>query len=155
VEYAIISGLAILWGEFSGEKRWKDLIDSELSKFVNKDENQRTVLTQIIEMLSYRRDHMIGIGDRDLIQTNWELRIANSIRNKGLCQYEYKDFGIPVLKTESRLLRAFCGNSFDDIGFMHETESVYLILCLNQYVPHDKQYESKFKWEEDLNEADA
>ena len=35
IEYAIISGLAILWGEFSENRQWKELVDAELSEFVN------------------------------------------------------------------------------------------------------------------------
>jgi len=155
VEYAIISGLAILWGEFSGEKQWKELVDSELRTFVNKDESHRGVLTKILELLSYRKNHMLGIGNRDLIQTNWKQRITNSIRTRGLCQYEYKKWGIKALKTDSPLLKAFCRTTFDEFGFTNGVEEVYLILCVNQYVPPEKQYETKFKWEEDLYEADA
>lgn len=155
VEYAIISGLAILWGEFSGEKQWKELVDSELRTFVNKDESQRDVLTKILELLSYRKNYMFGIVNRDLIQSNWEQRIANSIRTRGLCHYEYKEWGIKTLKTDSPLLKAFCRTSFEDFGFSNGVEEVYLTLCLNQYVPPEKQYETKFKWEEDLHEADT
>lgn len=155
VEYAIISGLAILWGEFSEEKQWKELVDLELCTFVNKDESHRDMLVKILDLLSYRKNHMLGIGNRDLIQSNWEQRITNSIRTRRLCHYEYKDWGTKILKTDSPLLKAFCRASFHDLGFTNSVEEVYLILCINQYVPPEKQYETKFKWEEDLYEADA
>ena len=155
IEYAIISGLAILWGEFSENRQWKELVDAELSEFVSKDEKKREILTKIIEMLSYRKGHMLGIGNRDLIQTNWVQRITNSIRVSGLCHYEYKDWGIKVLKTESTLLKAFCGTSFENLGFADNVEDLYLILCLNQYVPSEKQYESRSKWEKNLHETDT
>ena len=155
IEYAIISGLAILWGEFSENSQWRELVDAELSEFVRKDEKKREILTKIIEMLSYRKGHMLGIGNRDLIQTNWVQRITNSIRVSGLCHYEYKDWGIKVLKTESTLLKAFCGTSFENLGFADNVEDLYLILCLNQYVPSEKQYESRSKWEKNLHETDT
>lgn len=155
IEYAIISGLAILWGEFSENRQWRELVDAELSEFVSKDEKKREILTKIIEMLSYRKGHMLGIGNRDLIQTNWVQRITNSIRVSGLCHYEYKDWGIKVLKTESTLLKAFCGTSFENLGFADNVEDLYLILCLNQYVPSEKQYESRSKWEKNLHETDT
>lgn len=98
---------------------------------------------------------MFGIGNRDLIQSNWEQRIANSIRTRGICHYEYKEWGIKTLKTDSPLLKAFCRTSFEDFGFSNGVEEVYLTLCLNQYVPPEKQYKTKFKWEEDLHEADT
>lgn len=106
-------------------------------------------------MLSYRKGHMLGIGNRDLFQTNWVQRITNSIRVSGLCHYEYKDWGIKVLKTESTLLKAFCGTSFENLGFADNVEDLYLILCLNQYVPSEKQYESRSKWEKNLHETDT
>lgn len=155
IEYAIISGLAILWGEFSENRQWRELVDAELSEFIRKDEKKREILTKIIEMLSYRKGHMLGIGNRDLIQTNWVQRITNSIRVRGLCHYEYKDWGINVLKTESTLLKAFCGTSFKNLGFADNVEDLYLILCLNQYVPSEKQYESRSKWEKNLHETDT
>ena len=155
LEYAIISGLAILWGEFSENRQWRELVDAELSAFVSKGEKKREILTKIIEMLSYRKWHMFGIGNRDLIQTSWEQRITNSIRMRGLCHYKYKDRGIKVLKTESALLKAFCGTSFENFGVVNNIEDLYLILCLNQHVPSDKQYESQSNWEKNLHETDT
>ena len=155
LEYAVISGLAILWGEFSGEKQWKDLIDEELNAYVNKSDNQNDTLIKIIEMLSYRKNHQHGIGNRDIIQTNWNQRITNSIIAKGFCHYEYKHPGIKVLKTDSTFLKAFCQTTFDDLGFTNGVEEAYLILCLNQYVPPEKQYKSQFKWEKDLYETNT
>lgn len=109
-----------MWGEFSENRQWKELVDAELSEFVSKDEKKREILTKIIEMLSYRKGHMLGIGNRDLIQTNWVQRITNSIRVSGLCHYEYKDWGIKVLKTESSKC---CFLLLERLGFQEDVFS--------------------------------
>ena len=155
VEYAIISGLAILWGEFTEEKQWRELVDTELSSFMSKDDNNRDILTYIIQKLSLRKNTRIAIGSRDALQTNWEQRVIHSICDNGFYHYNYDDLRCEVLKNESALLKAFCYPSRDTFRFTAGVEEVYLILCCNQYVSCDQQYKSSFNWEDKLYEADA
>lgn len=61
VEYATISGLGILWGEFSGSARWKMLVESELASFVEEDKDNTERLKTMIQMASARRHHMLAI----------------------------------------------------------------------------------------------
>ena len=44
---------------------------------------------------------------------------------------------------------------FENLGFADNVEDLYLILCLNQYVPSEKQYESRSKLEKNLHETDT
>lgn len=152
IEYAMISGFAILWGEFSNSPRWKALVDSELQGYVKKDSDHVSVLKRLTEFASARKHLMLGIGNRDTLQTSWKQRVEWAIRNADLCEYEYKCFGQKVLKTDSKLLNAFCGSSFSDLGFTAHVEDVYFICCVNQYLPEESKYTGDFNWEERLNE---
>ena len=69
-----------------------------------------------------------------------------------VCEYEYKSFGQKVLKTDSKLLKIFCGISFSDMGFTYDVEDIYFICCVNPYMPPESRYIGDFKWEEDLDE---
>lgn len=154
IEYAIISGFAILWGEFNNSPQWKRLVEDELHNFINQDTNHITVVKQITKLAKDRKHHMIGIGNRDVLQTSWQQRIEQAIRNSKLCEYEHKGYGQKILKTNSKLLKAFCGVSFSEHGFtfIHNVEDVYLICCANKYLPSEFKYTGNFRWEEDLNE---
>lgn len=152
IEYAMISGFAILWGEFSNSPRWRALVDSELQRFIKEDSGHISILKRLTELASARKHHMFGIGNRDVLQTSWQQRIERLIRNSDLCKYEYKHFGQKVLKTDSKLLKAFCGSSFSDLGFTADVEGVYFICCVNQYLPEESKYAGDFNWEERLNE---
>lgn len=152
IEYAMISGFAILWGEFSNSPRWRALVDSELQRFIKEDSGHISILKRLTELASARKHHMFGIGNRDVLQTSWQQRIERLIRNSDLCKYEYKHFGQKVLKTDSKLLKAFCGSSFSDLGFTADVEDVYFICCINQYLPEESKYTGDFNWEERLNE---
>ena len=101
-----------------------------------------------------RRNSLLGIGNRDILQTNWEQRVARAIQNNNYYQFEYAHYGTKIIKTDSKLLKAFCNSSFDMMG-LENTEEVYLIMCINEYLPDSKKYHSKFRWEEHLrNEGD-
>lgn len=153
IEYAMISGFAILWGEFNHSPQWGELITTELQRFIKEDEDNHSVtLKRITEMATARKHHMFGIGNRDVLQTGWKQRIERAIRNSGLCEYEYKSFGQKVLKTDSKLLKIFCGISFSDMGFTYDVEDIYFICCVNPYMPPESRYIGDFKWEEDLDE---
>lgn len=152
IEYAMISSFAILWGEFNNSPKWKALVDSELQGFIKEDSGHISVLKRLAELASARKHHMFGIGNRDVLQTNWTQRIEQAIRNADLCEYEFKGFGQQVLKTDSKLLKAFCGSSFLDLGFSADIEDVYFICCINQHLPEESKYIGKYNWEERLDE---
>lgn len=51
------------------------------------------------------------------------------------------------------ILGLYCSNMTS--VYSSNVEDLYLILCLNQYVPSEKQYESRSKWEKNLHETDT
>lgn len=154
IEYAMISGLAILWGEFSENTRWKDIVMHELEGFINSDkENNLYKLTRLTELASARKKHMFGIGNRDVLQTGWERRITRAIHQYGFYKFEYGEFGSKIMITNSELLKAFCRSTFDFRG-LSDAEEVYFVICINQYLPDDKKYRGSFKWREDFYEKE-
>ena len=147
IEYAMISGLAIIWGEFSNVPCWTQLVEESLKEFVEKDKEKNIeVLLKLVEMEKIRRNHLLGIGNRDVLQTAWEQRISHAIRQSNLYKFEYQRFGTKVIKTNSKLLKAFCGSSFETFGF-NKTEEVYFITCVNKYLQDNNKFKSQFNWE--------
>lgn len=150
VEYGIISGLATLWGEFIADKRWRALVQVSLDKFLQGDpDSKKKTLTQIAQVVQGRRAFMVGITNRSIIQTDWEMRVGRAIMDNKSFQFEYREFGQKFLKTESKLLYAFAGNLFDDILDFNNTEDVFFIVFINQYLDKGEKYKSQFGWEED------
>lgn len=140
IDYAMISGLAIIWGEFCCSNIWSELIRSELQHFVEKDPKNIETLSLITQYATYRKNHMFAIGNRDVLHTGWKIRIENAIKASNDCKYEYKEYGQKVLVTESFLLTSFCGTYFDDLGFSHDAEDVYFCCCVNKYLPVESKY---------------
>jgi len=150
IEYAMISGFAILWGEFSKRHQWEELVQNELTDFIQQMPDSVAKLQLISKMAAARRHLLHGIGNRDILQTGWSLRIANAIRNSEMYEFEYGPFGQQIIKTESKLFKIFCGTNFADFGFTNEVEDIYFICCVNQYI--EEKYQSDGKWEEKLYE---
>lgn len=153
IEYAMISGLAILWGEFSENEQWRNTVDHELEKFINSDKENLERLIHISELAAARKDHLFGIGNRDVLQTGWEMCITRAIHQKGLYKFDYEKYGSKIMITNSKLLKAFCRSTFDFRG-LSDSEDVYFVLCVNKYLPNDKKYRGRFKWEENLYEEE-
>lgn len=147
IEYAIISGLAIIWGEFSNAPCWTELVEESLKEFVEKDKEKNIeVLLKLVEMEKIRRNHLLGIGNRDILQTGWEQRISHAIRQSNLFKFEGQLFGTKPIKTNSKLLKAFCGTSFERFG-LNKTVEVYFIACVNKYLQENNKFKSQFNWE--------
>lgn len=79
IEYAIISSLSILWGEFNKSTQWMELINQELDNFIQKNENAIDSLTRVSTIAAARKRHMAAIGNRDVLQTGWTMRIVNAL----------------------------------------------------------------------------
>lgn len=148
VEYGIISGLATLWGEFIADKRWRELVHTTVDRFLQTDpESKKKTLTQITQLVMCRRTFLVGINDRSEMQMDWEMRVEQTIVGNKLFQFEYRELGQKFLKTESKLLYAFAGNLFHDVLDFHNTEDVFFIVFINQYLDEDKKYKSQSSWE--------
>lgn len=156
VEYGIISGLAIIWGEFTENIAWKTLIKDVLKDFIDEEpEKHRKIILSVTKCVEMRRHGIIGIGNRDVLQTGWEMRIASSMRQNGKFQIEYHPFGAEVLKTNSKLLLAFIGRLFNSHVQLNNSEDVYFVTCVNRYLPDDQKYKSQSGWEDELNESET
>lgn len=150
VEYGIISGLATLWGEFVSDDRWRRLVQTTLDNFFQTDlESKKKTLAQISQVVQGRRAFLVGITNRSVMQTDWERRVANAIASHKLFQFEYREFGQKFLKTESKLLYAFAGNLFGDFLDFNNTEDIFFVVFVNQYLEDGEKYRSQFGWEDD------
>ena len=156
VEYGIISGLGIIWGEFTGNTRWGELVENELKLFIDEaPEKHREVIQSITKSVEVRRYGLVGIGNRDVLQTGWEMRIANAMMQNEIFQLEYHPFGAEVIKTNSKLLSAFVGRLFNSHVQLNDSEDVYFVKCVNPYLENNQKYKSQSGWEDKLNETEA
>ncbi len=153
VEYAKISSYAIIWGEFINDHRWGELIVTETKKFME-GELGREFIETLPNILKTRMTVLHGIGNRDLVHTDWDQRIESLMRSSDKCQLEYEKTGRRVLKTNSRLIKALCSIEHNYLGFDNPPEDVYIIMCINDLVTADKRYYGRFDWGKEINEED-
>lgn len=149
VEWAQIGGLAILWGEFYSDDNWMECVKKSSDFIFRKDGEHQTGLAEtLIEYIQVRNQFMIGIAGRDILETGWQQSVANAISDSGICKAEYEMFGCH-LKTNSKLLKAFCPN-FMDLGFVIDTSEVFWVICANPFLNEDKRYHTRYSWEDKL-----
>lgn len=154
-EFAMISGLAILWGEYVKDPEWRTIVEEEIKPYTNKSDVEKySILSKINPMISARKNASFGIGNRDLINARWEQTISAAIRNHPNYQIEYGKYGQQHIVNSSRLFTAFTRNSLVDMGVLHNVEELFCILCVNPFVQDSEKYHSQSKWEEDLNDED-
>lgn len=150
VEWAQIGGLAIIWGEFHSDDEWKICVCKSSELILKKDGKITGLAEKLIEYIQHRDDFMFGIGGRDILETEWKQNVANVIRNSGICETEYEFYG-RRLKTNSKLLKAFCPN-FMDMGFTKDPSEVFWVICVNPIINDDKKFHTKDSWENKLND---
>lgn len=150
VEWAQIGGLAIIWGEFHSDDEWKICVCKSSELILKKDGKIIGLAEKLIEYIQHRDDFMFGIGGRDILETEWKQNVANVIRNSGICETEY-EFYRRRLKTNSKLLKAFCPN-FMDMGFTKDPSEVFWVICVNPIINDDKKFHTKDSWENKLND---
>ena len=149
-EWAQIGGLAILWGEFSSDDTWFNKVNNGAKLVLSKNDVTTDLAEKIIQYIQNRQKFIFGIGSRDIIETNWKQRVEEAIRVHGLCDVENNLFD-ERLKTNSRLLNAFCSN-FMKMGFSSNPSEVFWVMCVNPTLPKDKQFHTRFSWEDAMNE---
>lgn len=80
-EFSVISGLAIIWGEFVGHRDWYETVNCELEPYKDKTDTAKFDLLRNINLiLSARRSLGPLTGDREIVVTGWEQRITSAIR---------------------------------------------------------------------------
>ena len=150
VEWAQIGGRAILWGEFHSNDEWKICVCKSSDLVFKKDGELTGLAEKLIEYIQHRDKFMFGIGNRDILETEWKQSVANVIKNSGICETEYEFYG-RRLKTDSKLLKAFCPN-FMDMGFTKDPSEVFWVICVNPIINDDKKYHTRYSWEDKLND---
>lgn len=150
VEWAQIGGLAIIWGEFHSNDEWKICVCNSSNIIFKKGEKFTGVAEKLIKYIQHRDKFMLGIGDRDILETGWKLSVANVIKDSGICETECDFYG-RRLKTDSKLLKAFCPN-FMDMGFTKDPSEVFWVICVNPIINDDKKFHTKDSWENKLND---
>jgi len=151
VEWAQIGGLAVLWGEFHSESEWKERVQRGADAIFEKNGEKTDLPEKLIEYIQHRNSFMLGIGSRDILETGWQLNVANAIRKSDICESEYSIFGL-VLKTNSKLLKAFC-SSFMDFGFTNDPAEVFWVTCVNPYLPEEKRFKTSNSWDEVMSDV--
>ncbi len=157
-EFAVISSLAILWGEFNKDDRWKKLVMQETDAFFSKmnPDQKNAILQNFILSASSVNDIRMGIKPRSITVTRWEQTISRKIiaSEKFECVYE-GPFGYKRIKSDSKVIQAFCGHMIGDLDLnLNNSGEIYLVVCLNPLLEDDKKFKSRFKWEEKLNEEE-
>lgn len=147
VEWAQIGGLAILWGEFNGDNKWVEHVKRCTNSLLSDKKQSEIIATKIIEYVNNRNQFWIGIGQRDVLETGWNMTIANAIRNSDNYKTTFEGFHKRV-ETESELFEHFCGDSFDEFGFMSDPAEVFWVLCINPKIPEPQRFKSRLSWEE-------
>jgi len=150
VEWAQIGGLAILWGEFKSNESWRNTTDTTTKEIFDDNPKGIELAGSLIEYIQNRDKFWIGIGHRDFLETEWQQKVAQAIRESEEYQTEYSLYGKRI-KTDSKLLKAFC-RDFGNMGFTTDPSEVYWVLCINPMLPDEKKFHTKYSWEEKMND---
>lgn len=143
IEYSMISGYAYLWGEISGDNRWKELIVDDTKKNVAKGD----VGNKISEILQTVHNRMPAIYNRDVLHTHWSQIIESEFRQKENLSWKIDGF-YEIYDGESKLLKAVLSEK-NGCNFLDcEAFEIYAIAVLNQYIPEENKYHSRFGWED-------
>lgn len=150
-EYAMISGLAILWGEFVGSQEWRKTVEEEIEPYTDKSkEEKHRVLPYINQIVSARKSTQLGIGNRDIIESGWEQMISAAIRNHPKYKIADGKFEQRFIACDSKLFTAFTSHFLVDLGVIHDVEELFCVLCVNPYVQEKEKYHTRSKWEETI-----
>ena len=153
VEFSKISGLAILWGEFTDVSKWRNAVESEIEPYKDvSNTDKHKVLLNIIDTIKNYKLFRFGIGNRDLIQTGWEQLVSTAMRNHPNYKEEYGDHFDKYINSKSKIFTEFSRHHFADLGVLQDTDELFLVLCINTYLKDEEKFHTDSKWEELINE---
>lgn len=152
IDYGYISGYAYILGDITGDEKWKVLIEDTFEKAITEKNREKEILCeQIVDIFKIPNDVLPAIYNRDIIHTNWKLRIDNSIKNMNCLKWK-KDKFMEVLVTDSKLLRAVIRYK-DEFNLLRcDAYEIFAVEVVNKYITDDKKYISCSGWEKWLNE---
>lgn len=120
---------------------------------LRRNEESIDLVEKLVEYIQHRDQFMLGISDRDILETDWKQSVENAIRDSGICETEFEMIGYH-LKTNSKLLQAFCPD-FMDMGFMSDPSEVFWVICVNPLLTNEKKFYSRYSWEDRLNDKNT
>lgn len=152
VEFSMISGLAILWGEFTEKSEWRSAVEKELEPYKDiKNADKHSILPKIISTIQTYRSIRFGIGNRDIIQTGWEQSVSAAMRNHPNYKEAYGDHFDKYISSNSKIFSAFSRHHFANFGVLEDTDAFFLVLCINPHVKDEEKFHTDSKWEELIN----
>lgn len=146
IELGEIAGYAYIWGEISGDNRWKDLLHTVFEKRIGLE---KELCEQIVNIYEFKKGRRAAIYNRDTIRTGWRQRMEQAFDENGNFQWKRKQF-MEILDTENAFLRAIIGHK-DYHRLLHcKAYEVFAVMILNNYLPEEKKYKSINQWEDEL-----
>ena len=146
IELGEIAGYAYIWGEISGDSRWKELLYTVFEKRIGLEKELCEQMANIYEIKKGRR---VAIYNRDTIRTGWKQRMEQAFVENGNFQWRREHF-MEILDTQNSFLKAVIGHK-DSHRLLHcKAYEVFAVMILNNYLPEEKKYRSISKWEDEL-----
>jgi len=151
-KYAVLSGLAIIWGEFREATCWKDLVCDSISNYLCDNPKKNIEILEHFTTLMKQKP-LLGVGGRDTLTTSWEIRIEHAISTHPSFHVVYPDPFRRVLETNSKLLKAFIHDVDHDRIHLTNTEDVFFVVGINPHLDEANKYRSRFGWEDRWHEG--
>lgn len=146
IELGEIAGYAYIWGEISGDSRWKELLHTVFEKRIGLE---KELCEQMVNIYEIKKGRRVAIYNRDTIRIGWKQRMEQSFVENGNFQWRREHF-MEILDTENSFLKAIIGHK-DSHRLLHcKAYEVFAVMILNNYLPEDKKYRSINKWEDEL-----
>ena len=155
VEFSMISGLAILWGEFTDAPEWRKSVEKELEPYKDvSDADKHSLLPKIISTIQSYKSIRFIIGNRNSVQIGWEQLVSAAMRDHPNYKEAYGDHLDKYISSKSKIFSAFSRHHLADFGVLEDTEELFLVLCINPHVKDDEKFHTDSKWEELINEEE-
>ena len=146
IELGEIAGYAYVWGEISGDGRWKELLYTVFEKRIGLE---KELCEQMINIYEIKKGRRTAIYNRDTIRTGWRQRMEQAFIENGNLQWRRERF-MEILDTENVFLKAVIGHK-DYHRLLHcKAYEVFAVMILNNFLPEEKKYRSINKWEDEL-----
>lgn len=150
-EWAQIGGLAILWGEFQLDDKWQKHILTFCKARFMEENTVSDFPEKLIHYVQIREKCKYSFCDRNILETEWKLKIVRAINGSGLVKSENTMYG-NRLKTTSKLLIVFCPRFCELLDFDKDPAEVFWVMCVNPFVRDDKKYHTRSSWEAKRND---
>ena len=150
LDFGSISGYAYLWGEISGNDKWKNLIIDSFANIIEVyKEKKDDICTQISTCLSIPNSLGPAIYNRSIIHTDWGIILEKAFETSGCIEWERKGF-CEVVKSDCKWLKKLIGTRSNFGLSLPDGYEIFGALVLNNYLDDDKKYTTRSGWEKDV-----